>query len=88
MNKKELILELAKRLSITKVEAEKFLTTYEETVIDSVKEKGEVKTGIGNFKLVDRKARNWVNPATWEKIKIAASTVIKFKLSKSIKKVS
>ncbi|PID51623.1 MAG: hypothetical protein CR954_00845 [Candidatus Moraniibacteriota bacterium] len=52
-------------------------------VVDAV----AVKTGFGfgTFGVSKRKARDGVNPATGEKIKIAATTVPKFKAGKSLK---
>lgn len=40
---------------------------------------------LGKFSLKDRKARMGRNPATGEKIKIPAKTVLKFRVSKALK---
>jgi DNA-binding protein HU-beta len=51
-----------------------------------VKKNGEfVLPGFGKMVKVHRKARMGVNPATGEKISIAAKTVAKFRLSKAAK---
>jgi len=42
-------------------------------------------TGFGTFQTSDRKARTGINPATGEKIQIAACTVPKFVVGKSLK---
>jgi DNA-binding protein HU-beta len=51
-----------------------------------VKKGGEVPLkGLGKFRVVKRKARMGRNPATGEPIKIAAKTVVKFTVAKSLK---
>lgn len=42
-------------------------------------------TGFGKFEVTERAARTGINPATKEKIEIAASKAVKFKSAKALK---
>ncbi|MBN2485095.1 MAG: HU family DNA-binding protein [Bacteroidales bacterium] len=80
MNKSELISAMAAENGLTKVDNEKALNAF----VDSVKEqlkKGDKITliGFGTFSVLDRKARTGRNPQTGKEIKIAAKKVAKFK---------
>lgn len=85
MNKADLINEVAKVVS-TKKEAQSAVDCVIESITKSLK-KGEDVTlvGFGTFKVVKRKARKGRNPQTGAPIKIAASTVVKFKAGKKLK---
>jgi len=86
MNKHELIDVIAASADITKVAAEKALNTFTETVTNTLKEKGKVSiAGFGSFETSERSAREGINPQTRQPISIPASTVAKFKASKSLK---
>ena len=80
MNKTELVEKIAAGAGITKVDAKKAL----DAAIGAVKEAliaGDkvALIGFGTFSIAERPAREGINPATKEKIKIAAKKIAKFK---------
>lgn len=80
MNKTELVEKIAAGAGITKVDAKKAL----DAAIGAVKETliaGDkvALIGFGTFSVAERPAREGINPATKEKIKIAAKKIAKFK---------
>lgn len=84
MNKAQLVEAMAKGADISKVQAGNALDAFMKTVYKSKKEPVQL-VGFGTYKYVKRKARKGVNPATGEKIKIPAKTVLTFKASKNPK---
>ena len=55
-------------------------------ISETLKDGGEVSvSGFGKFEVSERAARQGVNPATGEKIQIAASKAPKFKPAKALK---
>jgi len=87
MNKAELAQVLSEKLNISKKEAEEFVNTTVDTIIDTMK-KGEevVLTGFGAFSVKVRAGRTGVNPQNpTEKIQIPAVKVPKFKAGKALK---
>jgi DNA-binding protein HU-beta len=86
MTKTELIQALAETATLEKKQAKAFLEGLTVLVEKTVKKSGEVPLkGLGKFRVVKRKARMGRNPATGEPIKIAAKTVVKFTVAKSLK---
>lgn len=89
MNKKELIDAMLtnKELShITKKDAENMLNCWMDLVKKAVKKGDDVSlVGFGTFTKAKRAARNGINPATGEKIKIKAKTMPKFRPGKEFK---
>lgn len=86
MNKTELIEEIAKQTGLTKKDAEAALKAFTETVKKQLKKGQKVQlVGFGTFEVSKRKAREGINPATQEKIKIKASKAPKFKAGKAFK---
>ncbi|MFH1838417.1 MAG: HU family DNA-binding protein [Candidatus Kuenenbacteria bacterium] len=87
MNKAELIQVIADKVGVKKVEAEKMIATFIDTVTVSLKKGKEiVLTGFGTFSAKKRAARMGVNPQKpTVKIKIPATTVPKFKAGKTLK---
>lgn len=81
MNKSELIEAMAKDAGITKVAAKAALESFMMHVTETLKKKdGKISlVGFGTFSVSERAARQGINPATKEPIKIAAKTVAKFK---------
>ena len=80
MNKTELVEKIAAGAGITKVDAKKAL----DAAIGAVKEAliaGDkvALIGFGTFSVAERPAREGINPATKEKIMIAAKKIAKFK---------
>ena len=86
MNKQAVVSAIADKTGLSKKEAEMALVALLDIITDELQRKGTVAfTGFGTFSTSDRKARQGVNPATGEKIQIAATTVPKFKAGKSLK---
>ncbi|MEA3500443.1 MAG: HU family DNA-binding protein [Candidatus Marinimicrobia bacterium] len=86
MTKQELVSKIANDAEITKVDAEKALTS----VVDGVKEtlaNGDKVSlvGFGTFSVSARAARQGRNPKTGETIQISARNVPKFKAGKGLK---
>jgi DNA-binding protein HU-beta len=88
LSKADLVSKIASDAGITKDQAGKALNSFLDTVKDTLKA-GEKLTlvGFGTFYVADRSARTGVNPATGEKIQIAASKAPKFKAGKALKDV-
>ena len=88
MNKKELVDKIAAKAGIKKVEAEKVLSAFENTVIEALK-KGDKVTlvGFGTFSVTNRKARKGRNPQTGAEITIAARKSPKFVAGKNFKAI-
>lgn len=87
MNKVELSEKISEKLGVTKKQVEDMLNAFEEVVISTLQQSGEVSlTGFGSFSAKQRAARMGVNPKNpTEKIHIPAVTVPKFKAGKSFK---
>ena len=75
MNKTELIDKIAAGANLTKVDAKKAL----DATVDAIKGALVQLVGFGTFDVVKKPAREGINPATKQKIKIAAKKVAKFK---------
>ena len=85
MTKTELIEKIAAGAGISKAAAKKALDTTTAAIAGAVKKGDKVAlVGFGTFSTVKRAARTGVNPATDEKIKIAAKKVVKFKASAAV----
>lgn len=86
MNKKELIDSISEKSGLKKVEAEKFLSAFESSVVETLK-KGEKVTlvGFGTFTVSERKARKGRNPKTGEPMVIPAKKTPKFVVGKLFK---
>jgi DNA-binding protein HU-beta len=86
MTKSQIIAALAEKTGMAKKDVAGFMETLANLAYDEVKQNGEfVVPGFGKMVKVHRKARMGVNPATGEKIQIAAKTVAKFRLAKAAK---
>lgn len=86
MTKTQLVAEMADKTGLTKKQVEGFFGTLTEMAYRDVKKVGEFQIpGFGKMIKAKRAARMGVNPATGEKIKIAAKTVVKFRLAKAAK---
>jgi len=86
MNKGELIAAVAKDTGLSKVGAEKAVNSVLENIKKNAK-KGVQLIGFGSFVLAKRKARAGRNPQTGAKIKIKASTSVKFRPGAIFKKL-
>lgn len=86
MTKSQLLTTLAEKSELAKKDVKNFLDVLTTLAYAEVKKNGEfVLPGFGKMVKAKRKARTGVNPATGEKIQIAAKTVVKFRLAKAAK---
>lgn len=80
MNKSELVNAIAANAGLGKAEAKKALDATLAAIAGALKSGDKVALlGFGNFAVTERPARTGINPATKQKIEIAAKKVIKFK---------
>ena len=80
MNKTEMIDKIAAGAGLTKVDAKKALDATVAAIKDALVAGDKISlVGFGTFSVSERPAREGINPATKEKIKIAAKKVAKFK---------
>src|SRR5438270_11612461 len=86
MTKTQLVRHMAERLETNNKNAATCLDTLAETAIKETKKSGIfVIPGLGRLVKANRKARMGRNPQTGEPIKIAAKTVVKFRVAKAAK---
>ncbi len=86
MNKTELAQQVASRAGVDSNAAKSAVEAVFETIADELANGGEVSvSGFGKFSVSDRAARQGVNPATGEKIQIAASKAAKFSAASGLK---
>lgn len=86
MTKTEMIVELADRTGLSKVDAEKVLKAFIETVEDTLVKGEKLQlTGFGTFEVIERAAREGRNPKTGEAMSIPETKSPKFKPGKSLK---
>lgn len=80
MNKTELIEKIAANAGLTKADSKKALEATLAAIKDALVANDKVSlVGFGTFAVNERPAREGINPATKEKIQIAAKKVAKFK---------
>ena len=80
MNKTELIEKIAVGAELSKADAKKALEATIEANKNALVEGDKIQLiGFGTFSVSERPAREGINPATKEKITIAAKKVAKFK---------
>ena len=86
MNRTELISAMAENANMSKVDTEKALKAFIDTVTDELKNGGKVQlVGFGTFEVAERAERQGRNPKTGEPITIGASKSPKFKAGKAFK---
>ena len=90
MTKAELTTKIAKEAGITKKAAAIALDAIVGAVHASLKKKnGSIRiSDLGTFKVIQRKARQGVNPQTGKKIKIAAKKAPSFSAAKALKETA
>lgn len=87
MNKTELVKRVSKRMSITQVEAHRFVTIFETTLIDALEEDNSLMLqGFGTFTLWEQTEREGRNPRTGEACTIPPRLSAKFKPGKQLLK--
>ena len=80
MNKTELVEKIAAGADLSKVDAKKALDAAIAAIKDALVAGDKIAlVGFGTFAVSERTAREGINPATKEKITIAAKKVAKFK---------
>ena len=80
MNKTELVEKIAAGAGLSKVDAKKALDATVAAIKDALIAGDKIAlVGFGTFAVSERPAREGINPATKEKIQIAAKKVAKFK---------
>ncbi len=80
MNKTELVEKIAAGADLSKADAKKALDATVAAIKDALLAGDKVSlVGFGTFSVNERPAREGINPATKEKIQIAAKKVAKFK---------
>jgi DNA-binding protein HU-beta len=87
MTKAELIDAVASAAGVSKADAERTVQAFFDVVVSTTK-KGDDKVawpGFGSFSTSSRPARTGRNPRTGEPVKIAASKVMKFSASSTLK---
>jgi DNA-binding protein HU-beta len=87
VTKAEFIDQVADRAGLSKKDASEAVDAVLETIESALKRGSDVVfSGFGKFSVSDRAAREGRNPATGEKIKIAATKVPKFSAGAALKK--
>lgn len=80
MNKSELVSAIAANAGLAKADAKNALDATLAAIAGALKEGDKVALlGFGTFAVTERPAHEGINPATKQKITIAAKKVIKFK---------
>lgn len=80
MNKTELIEKIAEGSGLSKAACKKAIDAAIDAVRDALVAGDKVAlVGFGTFSVAERPAREGINPATKEKIQIAAKKQVKFK---------
>ena len=88
MNRTELISAMSEKSELTKVDTEKALKAFIDTVTDELKNGGKVQlVWFGTFEVAERAERQGRNPKTGEAITIPASKSPKFKAGKALKDI-
>lgn len=80
MNKAELTVAVAEKANLTKVDAKAAIDAVFATIADALAEGDKVALiGFGTFSVIQKEARQGINPRTKEKIEIPARKAVKFK---------
>jgi len=87
VTKQEFVDQVADRAGLSKKDAADAVDAFLETVEDALKRGSDVTfSGFGKFSVSERSAREGRNPATGERIQIAASRVPRFTAGAGLKK--
>ena len=86
MNKTEFIAAIAEEAGLSKTDAAKAVKAFTDVVVEEMKKGEKIQlVGFGTFEVSKRHERQGINPATKEKITIAAANVPKFKAGAALK---
>ena len=87
MTKSEFVDQVADRAGLSKKDAANAVDAVLDTIENTLSRGSEITfSGFGKFSVSQRSAREGRNPATGERIHIAASTVPKFTAGAALKK--
>jgi DNA-binding protein HU-beta len=87
VTKTEFVDQVADRAGLSKRDAASAVDAFLETIEGALRRGSEVSfSGFGKFSVSQRSAREGRNPATGERIHIAATTVPKFTAGAALKK--
>ncbi len=85
MNKSDLVAAIAAEAQMPKAQAQKALEATVNAIVGALQKGESVQlVGFGTFAVVEKAARQGVNPATGAKIEIPAKKVAKFKAGKGL----
>lgn len=88
MDKKDLIVQLAKKTGSTQYSAKKFLEAFTDLIADNLTVDNKIRiVGFGTFEVRARSERKGINPATKEEIIIPASVTPVFKAGQVLKNI-
>ncbi len=86
MNTTELVAKIAEVHSVSKAQAKSIVEDIFKDIVDAAASGAEVSLpGFGKFEVKETAEREGRNPASGEKIKIAASKKLTFSSAKSVK---
>ena len=86
MNKAELITAMAAKADLTKEQSSAALAALQSVITETLTAGDKVAIpSLGTFEVKERAARQGRNPATGEKVEIAAKKVPAFKAAKALK---
>ena len=86
MTKAELIGKVAETTGLTKKDAEAAMDATFDAIAEALAAKDKIQiSGFGTFATKFRAEREGVNPATGQKMTVAASTAVSFKAGKGLK---
>jgi len=86
MNKADLVKSMADKSSLTRIDAEKALNAFVESVEEALEQGDKVQlVGFGSFEVRERAERKGRNPQTKAEITIKASKAPIFKVGKALK---
>jgi DNA-binding protein HU-beta len=87
VTKSEFVDQVADRAGLSRRDAQEAVDAFLDTVEDALRRGSDVSfSGFGKFSISHRSARDGRNPATGEKLRIAASKVPKFTAGAGLKK--
>lgn len=82
----DLVDRVSAAVSTTKKDAKVIVAAVRDSIVDMLKEKGQVRIdGLGTFRVSERAERMGQNPRTGEKVTIPASRVVCFRGGKALR---
>ncbi|MFA6728679.1 MAG: HU family DNA-binding protein [Prevotella sp.] len=86
MNKQELISEMAANAGLSQTDSKKGLDATIKAISNALKNGDKISLiGFGTFSIKEKAERQGINPATKQKITIAAKKVVNFKAGSDLK---